>query len=200
MDSYWPLQTSWYPVGTLDLCLHGALRVGHVAAQVAPRHIDEDIAAEPAVLVANHARTGAHGERCQLAERHLRACLRNLHQNALQRLQVAAVSAHVAHADRVALASFDGGGCSLSADGGHQHGLGIVDGKAVARQRVALEGEVEEVSAGGALGINAGRAGNAVQRLLHLVADALDLFQIGAEDLDCRAGCACRWSACRCGP
>ena len=60
MYSYWPLQTSWYPAGTLTFSGTTFFASLHVAADVAPGDIHVDVAAQAAVFVANHARPGLH--------------------------------------------------------------------------------------------------------------------------------------------
>ena len=69
----------------------------------------------------------------------------------LQRAEISSIVAQVADVHRVALPAFHGGGDRLAADGRHQYFVGVVDPQAVARELIALQIEVKEVSAGGAL-------------------------------------------------
>jgi hypothetical protein len=95
-----------------------------------------------------------------------------------------AVVAQVAHVHRVALSAFHGGGHVLPADGVHHHHLRVVHAQAVAGKLVAAQVEVEEVAAGHTLGKDAARARHRGQHVLDAFADALDLLQAGAVDLD----------------
>src|SRR5262249_44423656 len=102
---------------------------------------------------------------------------------------VAAEVAQVAAVAGVSLAALYRRADCLTADRGGDVHLRVGDGKAVAGQLIALEGEVEEVAAGGPLGEHAAGAGYFRQNALDRGAQFLDLGQIRAIDLDAD-GCA----------
>ena len=114
-------------------------------------------------------------------------------EHALERVEVVAEIARVADADRVTLAAFDGRGDGLAADGRFDDVVHVADAQAVARGGFAVHVEVEEVSAGGALGEDAAGVGKIAERLLNIDRDVFDLLEVGAEDLDPERSCGSRW-------
>ena len=106
------------------------------------------------------------------------------HQHALERAQVAAIIAQVTDVYGVALAALDGGGDVLAADTRHDVSLNVVHGQPVARQLVAPQIEIQEITAAHALGVNAAGARHFRQGVFNLLANLLDLVEVGAQHLD----------------
>src|SRR5207302_3718435 len=119
----------------------------------------------------------------QLLHGDLRAS-RGFHQHAPQPVDVFAEGAAVTDVDRVALPALDGHGHVGPAHGRLDYVLHVHDREAVAGDGVATQGEVQVVTLGDALGKGAASAGHHADVLLDLTADAVDLLQIRAKDLD----------------
>src|SRR5204863_6519912 len=92
--------------------------------------------------------------------------------------------AGVADIDGIALPVFDGGGDGLSPDGSFDDLVNVADGEAVARRGLAVRGDIQKVTAGGALGENAAGVREIAQGLFDLNAYILNHAKIGAEDFD----------------
>ena len=160
-----------------------ALRLCDVGAQVAAGHVDGDVAGERPLLVVDGGRGGRDRDVGELGERDLRA-VRPRHQHAPEALEVAPLVAQVAHVDAVALAALDRLRHARAPDRGLDDVLHVAHGHAVARDRVAPDAEVEVVAARRALREGAPRARHGGEHALDVAADATDLGQVGAEDLD----------------
>ena len=102
------------------------------------------------------------------AERHLCAVAAG-DQHFAELLRVLAEVARIADAHREALAAFDGGGEVLAADRGFDRVFYVGDVQAVAICGGAVDGHFEIGRAGGALGVEIGRAGNLSYDLLDLL-------------------------------
>ena len=119
----------------------------------------------------------------ELPERNLLAGRRR-DQHGFQRGEVVAQFAAVADVHRVSLQALDGGGDVHAADRGLDHVLHVADGQAVARDRVAVDGEVQIVAAHDALGVDAEGAGDVAHHRLDLLAELLEDVEVGTAELD----------------
>ena len=170
-----------------DPCGQRRLRLLDVPAEVAGVGIDVHVARELPVLIADHRRAFTQRDARQLPEGHVRPA-RGLDEDALERRQVVAEGAIVAHAHGIALAALDRARHGHAAHRGLDDVLHVGHRQAVARNRVATDVDVGEVALRHALGIHAARAGHRLQRRLDPAADLLDHLQVGAEHLDADGG------------
>src|SRR5581483_393627 len=104
-------------------------------------------------------------------------------EDAPQARDVLSEVAPVADVDRIALATLDRRRHGVAADRGRHDRVRVVDGDAVAGERVPVQDEVDVVSAGGTLGEDVSGPGDVAERRLELFPDPLDDLQIRAEDL-----------------
>ncbi len=113
---------------------------------------------------------------------------RQRHQHPRERLAIFAQLARITHGHAVARTALDGRGRLGGADRGGDDVIGVADREPVARERVALPVEVEEVAARRALGEHGARARHVAQNALDLQAYALQSFGIGPEDFESDGG------------
>ena len=92
-------------------------------------------------------------------------------------------SRRVTGVDGVTLAALDCSRDGLAADGHLDHVIYVANGKAVARGGFAIDGEIEEITAGAALGKGAAGIGKIAEGALDLRSGVLDFIEVGAEDL-----------------
>ena len=126
---------------------------------VAVARVHGDVADEQAALAFDLLRAEHALDRDDLRERHLRAGARG-HEDLFQLGNVFAKLAQVAHADRVALAAFDGLHEVHAADGDLDHVLHVADVHAVTRDAVAVDFKLQIRLPDDAVGDDVGRAGD----------------------------------------
>ena len=107
-------------------------------------------------------------------------------EHTLERIEVFAEITRVTHRDGVTLASFDGRGNRFAADGRFDDVIHVTHGEAVARGGLAFDFEIEEVTAGGALGENAACIGKIRKRFFDLHADVLDRPEVRTKNFDAK--------------
>ena len=162
-----------------QLRLDRRARVFDITAEVAPAHVDVNVARQKPVFVADHARAGGKADVRHLPERDLRA-RRSGNEHAAERIEVAAKATLVAHVHGIALAPLDGARDVLTTDRRLNHFFHIAHGQAVARCLFAVHSNVREVTLGDSLGIHRPRPGNSLHDGLDLLAELLDGCEVRA--------------------
>ena len=124
------------------------------------------------------------GSRIAAAEIRHAACRLDRYENAAERLRVRSLIGRIAQVDREARASGDGRRDRHAADGRLDDVLDVSHRQAVARDRLAVGHDVDVLAPGLPLGERAAGARHLAQHALEGDADAFDLVQVLAEDLD----------------
>lgn len=132
---------------------------GDVGAEVAAGDVDEDPGGSLGVFAADHGGAGINGERGDLAEGNLCAGGGG-DEEFSEGGNVVAVVAGEAEIEGVAFEAFDGGGDVHATDGGLDGVLDVAGGEAVAGGGIAVDVDVEVVSAEGAFGVAGDGAGD----------------------------------------
>ena len=104
-------------------------------------------------------------------------------EDVLERLDIVAVVAGVADADRVALAALDGHRQRPAPHRHLDHVLDVADVDAVAGRLLAVDLDLDVALADDLVGEDVGRTADPAQHRGDLLADALDVVELGAEDL-----------------
>jgi len=154
-----------------------------VAFNVMTGWINKNETDELAIFIADIRRPGLVSKIGQFTQWHLRAGGRG-HKHALELVQVIAKIARITDADGIAFTTFHGGGNGVAANGCFNGVIDIANGQAMARGGLAIDGEIEEITAGRPFCKNAARVRQIGQRLFNLHADVLNRAQVGPEDFD----------------
>ena len=133
------------------------LEVVYEAAHVPAGHVHIDVSRQHPVLVPNHGRPTQQLKRRKLRQRHLRAG-RRIDQDPCQLLRIVPQLTQIAHIDRIALASLNGGGDILATDRGFDDPPDVHDLETIAGDFIAVDLKIEEVTAHDAFRIDAPRA------------------------------------------
>src|SRR5438874_1289656 len=154
-----------------------------IAIDVARGHVDEDKADELSVLAANAGRAGFVIDVRQKFDGNLRSAW-CWNENTLDRAEILPEVARVSRIYGVTLAPFDSSCDCLAADGRFDYIVHVLNREAIAGSRFAVDGEIEEVASGRALGKNGAGVVKPGQGALNLHRRILNPPEIGAENLD----------------
>ena len=164
----------------LELFAQHRVRLVDKALRVAIGEIDVDVACREPVVVADHPGSAADRDFGKLVECDLPLIGTHRNQDPAHRVDIGAVIGIVANVDREALAALDRRGDVLAAHRRGEDILRLTHADAVAGEFLAIPVDIEEVAAGGALGVDAARAADGLEVLLDLDCDLLDGFEVGA--------------------
>ena len=139
-----------------------------VARDVVGGNVHKDEPDELRVFVADGRRAGLIADVRKQGDGHLRAG-GGRHQHPLESVEVFPEIAGVADVDRITFAPLDGRSDGLAADGALDDVVHVADAQTVARRGFAIHVEVEEVTAGGALGEDAAGVRKITERVLDLL-------------------------------
>ena len=158
------------------------------AAEILGVDIDIQITRQLGILGTDTRWPRLQAQRHQATERDQPATGGRHQHLARNRLRAVAQLARVAQRDAVTLPPFDRGGDALATQCARNHLLYRLHAQAIARHRLAIRLQGQEVAARQALGIGATHPGQRLDHLLDLPRQLVDSGQIRAEHLDTDRG------------
>ena len=168
----------------------------HVGPKVDAPYVDLDPGVQTSVLALDRRRPLKEPEGCHLLQGDVLSAGRR-HEHATQGLDVVPEGATVPEVHGVAFQAFDGFRDVHASDGGHDHVLHILDGKPVPAGFVAIDVDVQIVTAEGLVRIRRDRPGYVPKHTGHFGGDILEHLQVRTRDLDPHRRNGFRWTACR---
>ena len=168
----------------MDAGLHGALRVGHVAAEVAVANVDVDVGRQLSVLRADRGWSPCGRHLGNFAQWHGAAGWHRHQDFVGDSLGIVPQVARISHVDREPLPPLDRRRHGLAAERRRDGVLNVLDHDAVARERGSVRRHFEIVAANAALRVGRRCSRHGFENLLDLLGELIDLNQIGADHLD----------------